>query len=92
MWAALWSIRRLTSQDQSGQRGPIGIHHHPSYAGFVSHSLPHVVMLTNSYYQAYEMIRGITGFGAGNGPMIAIHEGFVGIAEWEGFMSGADRL
>jgi hypothetical protein len=45
-----------------------------------------------SYYQAYEMIRGITGFGAGNGPMIAIHEGFVGIAKWEGFLSGADRL
>jgi hypothetical protein len=45
-----------------------------------------------SYYQAYEMIRGITGFGAGNGPMIAIHEGFVGIAKWDGFMSGADRL
>jgi hypothetical protein len=38
------------------------------------------------------MIRGITGFGAGNGPMIAIHEGFVGIAAWDGFMSGADRL
>jgi hypothetical protein len=38
------------------------------------------------------MIRGITGFGAGNGPMIAIHEGFVGIAQWDGFMSGADRL
>jgi len=83
---------RLTPQDQSGERGSIGIHHYSSYAGFVSHSLPHVVMLTNSYYQAYEMIRGITGFGAGNGPMIAIHEGFVGIAEWEGFMSGADRL
>jgi glucan 1,3-beta-glucosidase len=50
-------------------------------------------MLTKlSYYQAYEMIRGITGFGAGNGPMIAIHEGFVGIAEWDGFLSGADRL
>lgn len=45
-----------------------------------------------SYYQAYEMIRGITGFGAGNGPMIAIHEGFIGIAEWDGFLSGADRL
>lgn len=38
------------------------------------------------------MIRGITGFGAGNGPMIAIHEGFVGIAQWDGFLSGADRL
>jgi hypothetical protein len=24
--------------------------------------------------------------------MIAIHEGFVGIAQWDGFLSGADRL
>jgi glucan 1,3-beta-glucosidase len=48
--------------------------------------------LTYSYYQAYEMIRGITGFGANNGPIIAIHEGFYGVAAWETFLSGADRL
>lgn len=48
--------------------------------------------MTISYYQAYTMIRGITGFGAGNGPIIAIHEGFAGIADWNGFLSGADRL
>ena len=45
-----------------------------------------------SYYQAYEMIRGITGFGAGNGPVIALHEGFLGVAVWDGFLSGADRM
>jgi hypothetical protein len=38
------------------------------------------------------MIRSITGYGAGNGPMIAVHEGFIGIAEWTDFMGGADRL
>lgn len=38
------------------------------------------------------MIRGITGYGAGNGPIIALHEGFLGIAAWSGFLSGADRV
>ena len=45
-----------------------------------------------SYYQAYEVIRSITGFGTNNGPIIAIHEGFEGIAAWDGFLSGADRM
>ncbi|ORX38968.1 glycoside hydrolase superfamily [Kockovaella imperatae] len=44
------------------------------------------------YYQAYEMIRGITGYGEGNGPIIAIHEGFMGVIPWAGFLDGADRL
>ncbi|CAD6573512.1 MAG: hypothetical protein TREMPRED_000844 [Tremellales sp. Tagirdzhanova-0007] len=44
------------------------------------------------YYQAYEVIRSITGFGTNNGPIIAIHEGFEGIAAWDGFLSGADRI
>lgn len=48
--------------------------------------------LMDSYYQAYELIRGITGFGTGNGPIIAIHEGFLGVAAWADFMKGADRL
>jgi glucan 1,3-beta-glucosidase len=38
------------------------------------------------------MIRGITGYGANNGPIIVIHEGFEGIAKYNGFMAGADRL
>jgi hypothetical protein len=38
------------------------------------------------------MIRSITGYGAGNGPIIVIHEGFEGIANFNGFLGGADRL
>ncbi|KAF8651973.1 hypothetical protein AX16_004616 [Volvariella volvacea WC 439] len=44
------------------------------------------------YWAAYQAIRGATGIGPGNGPYIAIHEGFQGPAIWEGFLSGADRL
>lgn len=38
------------------------------------------------------MIRGITGFGAGNGPFISIHDGFQGTGDWAGFFPGADRM
>jgi len=38
------------------------------------------------------MIRGIAGTGAGNGPYIAIHDGFRGIDTWAGFLTGADRM
>ena len=44
------------------------------------------------YYQAYDMVRKITGFGKGNGPILAFHDGFLDIASWAGFLSGADRL
>ncbi|KAG7445616.1 glycoside hydrolase [Guyanagaster necrorhizus] len=44
------------------------------------------------YYAAYEAIRTSTGIGSGAGPYIAIHEGFQGVAIWEGFLSGADRI
>ncbi|AAW44208.2 hypothetical protein CNF01760 [Cryptococcus deneoformans JEC21] len=49
-------------------------------------------VLAAFYYQAYEMIREITGYGAGNGPVILLHEGFYGIAAWNGFLAGADRI
>jgi hypothetical protein len=45
-----------------------------------------------SYYQAYEMIREITGVGEGNGPMISYHEGFTGLDQWDDFLPGADRI
>lgn len=45
-----------------------------------------------SYYQAYTMIRNITGVGEGNGPFIAFHDGFAGLSRWGGFLSGADRI
>jgi glucan 1,3-beta-glucosidase len=53
---------------------------------------PRHELTDNSYYQAYNLIRGITGYGADNGPIMVIHEGFEGIASWNGFMAGADRM
>ncbi|KAF5311717.1 hypothetical protein D9611_009477 [Ephemerocybe angulata] len=44
------------------------------------------------YTAAYEAIRKASGTGAGNGPYIAIHEGFQGPAIWEGFLAGSDRV
>jgi len=47
--------------------------------------------LTSFYIQAHNMIRGITGFGEGNGPYIAIHDGF-NLATWSSFPAGSDRM
>ncbi|KAI0359285.1 glycoside hydrolase [Trametes cingulata] len=44
------------------------------------------------YYEAYQMVRGVTGTGAGNGPMIAFHDGFSGPGGWANFLPGADRV
>jgi hypothetical protein len=38
------------------------------------------------------MIRGITGFGEGRGPFISIHDAFVGVDTWAGFLPGSDRI
>jgi len=38
------------------------------------------------------MIRGIAGVGEGKGPFIVIHDGFLGLDVWAGFMTGADRI
>ncbi|KAG6849606.1 hypothetical protein H0H93_006963 [Arthromyces matolae] len=48
--------------------------------------------LTSFYLQAHTIIRGITGFGEGNGPYIAIHDGFQPLDTWAGFLSGSDRV
>lgn len=45
-----------------------------------------------SYYQAYQAVRNVSGTGAGNGPFISFHDGFTGLPEWAGFLTGADRL
>lgn len=46
-----------------------------------------------SYYnRAYQEIRAITGFGEGKGPMVSVHDGFIGISQWYDFLPGADRL
>ncbi|KAJ6515629.1 glycoside hydrolase family 5 protein [Mycena sanguinolenta] len=48
--------------------------------------------LTSFYLDAHTMIRGITGYGEGNGPYIAIHDGFLSLASWAGFLQGSDRI
>ncbi|KAJ7752654.1 glycoside hydrolase family 5 protein [Mycena metata] len=44
------------------------------------------------YLELHTLLRGITGFGAGNGPYIGVHDGFQGVASWAGFMPGSDRI
>ncbi len=44
------------------------------------------------YLEAYKIIRDITGIGQGKGPMLSIHDGFIGIQNWYDFLPGADRL
>ncbi|KAG8901579.1 hypothetical protein FRB99_005212, partial [Tulasnella sp. 403] len=47
----------------------------------------------NSFYlKAHDLLRGITGTGAGNGPILSIHDGFTGAAPWAGKFPGSDRL
>jgi glucan 1,3-beta-glucosidase len=38
------------------------------------------------------MMRSITGIGAGHGPFISIHDGFIGVTRWTNFLPGSDRI
>lgn len=49
-------------------------------------------VLTSFYLEAHDMIRAITGTGAGKGPYIAIHDSFATPARWAGILSGSDRV
>jgi glucan 1,3-beta-glucosidase len=73
----------------------------PEYAsliplwGFVNEPNANVVgqgPVGSFYYEVYRMIREITGTGEGNGPMLSMHDGFVGLASWYDFMPGGDRM
>ncbi|TDL22949.1 glycoside hydrolase [Rickenella mellea] len=48
--------------------------------------------ITAFYLQAHNMIRSITGTGAGNGPYISIHDGFQADSTWANFLPGSDRI
>ncbi|KAF8163791.1 glycoside hydrolase family 5 protein [Crassisporium funariophilum] len=48
--------------------------------------------ITSFYLEAHDMIRNITGKGEGNGPFIAIHDGFQPLSTWTGFLQGSDRI
>lgn len=50
------------------------------------------IPVTCSYLHAHDIIRSITGYGAGNGPYIAIHDGFTGLDLWADFLPGSDRI
>ncbi|KAF9578591.1 hypothetical protein BGW38_005540 [Lunasporangiospora selenospora] len=42
------------------------------------------------YKEAFSAMRNVTG--SGKGPWAIIHDGFLGLTEWEGFMPNSDRL
>jgi aryl-phospho-beta-D-glucosidase BglC (GH1 family) len=46
----------------------------------------------HSYFEAYNLVRLASGTGAGNGPIVSIHDGFAGATNWAGFLPGADRI
>ncbi|KAJ7238808.1 glycoside hydrolase superfamily [Mycena haematopus] len=48
-------------------------------------------ILSRYYLQAYNNVRLASGIGAGNGPFVSFHDGFLGPAEWSGFLPNADR-
>ena len=44
------------------------------------------------YAQAYQILRGVSGTGPGNGPMIMLGEGFIGPDLYANFLPTADRM
>ncbi|PPQ84071.1 hypothetical protein CVT26_013152 [Gymnopilus dilepis] len=49
-------------------------------------------VITSFYLEAHDMIRNITGRGEGNGPYIAIHDGFQPLSVWKDYLQGSDRV
>ncbi|KAH7097156.1 glycoside hydrolase [Auriculariales sp. MPI-PUGE-AT-0066] len=60
--------------------------------GIVNEPDVDIPTLQNFYRHAHDVLRSVTGFGAGKGPFLSIHDRFQGPAVWFGFMSGADRV
>ena len=48
--------------------------------------------LSLSYKAVYDIVRGVTGYGEGNGPVISFHEGFLGLPHYSGYLKNADRI
>ncbi|WVR06874.1 hypothetical protein IAU60_003910 [Kwoniella sp. DSM 27419] len=44
------------------------------------------------YHEAHNIIREITGIGAGKGAHLSVHDGFLGVSQWYGFMPNLDRV
>ncbi|KAJ7771675.1 glycoside hydrolase family 5 protein [Mycena metata] len=47
--------------------------------------------LQTYYFAAYNAVRTASGTGAGNGPMVSFHDGFIGLDQWSGYLPNADR-
>lgn len=60
--------------------------------GIVNEPTAGTAALSNFYLEAHNLIRNITGLGAGHGPYIAMHSAFNGAGDWVGFLKGADRM
>jgi glucan 1,3-beta-glucosidase len=48
--------------------------------------------LKSYYAESYYTVRNITGYGSDNGPMIAFHDGFAGLDNFNGFLTNSDRV
>ncbi|KAF6750558.1 glycoside hydrolase superfamily [Ephemerocybe angulata] len=48
--------------------------------------------LSSFYLRAYNILRGVTGFGEGNGPYIALQDGLQSLQLWNDVLPGADRV
>nr|VWO98693.1 V-type proton ATPase subunit H [Ganoderma boninense] len=44
------------------------------------------------YVRAYDIVRTASGVGEGNGPWVVMHDAFMGLTNWAGFLPNADRL
>ncbi|KAH9484136.1 putative glucan 1,3-beta-glucosidase D [Psilocybe cubensis] len=49
-------------------------------------------VLSSFYLEAYDIVRTAGGTGAGNGPYISLHDGFLPRDQWANFLPNADRL
>ena len=55
-------------------------------------SLARLNLNGDSYVEAHNMIRSITGTGAGKGPVMVIHDGFRSLTSYVGLLAGGDRI
>jgi len=49
-------------------------------------------VLTSFYLLMHDTLRNVTGIGAGKGPFLSVHDGFLGLSAWSNLLPGSDRL
>ncbi|KAG8878635.1 hypothetical protein FRB98_006024 [Tulasnella sp. 332] len=48
--------------------------------------------ISSFYLHMHDVLRNITGIGAGHGPYLSFHDGFQPLSTWAGFLPGNDRM